>query len=646
MKQKIFALLALVMTAMTASAVETPTYSLTKADGAEAHGTIAFTVGDNTNATEAAEGQTVTVTVTYEEGWGVNKISGQWIAAVAASRRLLRGGGGGGGDVGMLSSFELTPASVNSWTFTMERADAEISVEYAGTLITISAASEEWVYDGTTHKNPAVTVTEGSLLEGDDLVAEAKGSVKNVADTREGNNTVKTGYKVMRGTIDVTSNYTITVEDGTLTVTPRPVTVSGIVVRTRNYDGTTAVNLSFAKAVLEGKVEGEELGVTGTGNFEDPNAGKDKTVYLDELTLTGADKDNYMFSEDSQQEAKGQISKRPLTVTAKDKTISYGDEPANNGVRYLGFVTGEDVSVVNGELRYSYNTAENGSGTAYKAGSPVGSYYIIPGGLRCDNYELNYKTGTLTVTEKAYSYDGGTVTEDQDGYDVSLDEGTGSAKPLPLGKDGELDELDYSRTLKAPGEGKGDKTVDDEAVNLYTVCLPFEPVTDEGVKYYTLGSVEGTVLDFEEVETPAAGTPYLVAVTGSTNITESCTDLDVTSMAISSTTVGGYTLKGTYSGLSNEEAQGLYILQNKGQWGMVTAANAKAYLPPFRAYIEGPADGARELGSSFGGESTGVTTLRTVDLDGTEHWYDLQGRRIAAPAKKGIFIYNGKKVTK
>ena len=132
MKQKLFALLALVMTAMTASAVETPTYSLTKADGAEAHGTIAFTVGDNTNATEAAEGQTVTVTVTYEEGWGVNKISGQWIAAVAASR-----------GVDMLSSFELTPASVNSWTFTMERADAEISVEYAGTLITISAASEE-----------------------------------------------------------------------------------------------------------------------------------------------------------------------------------------------------------------------------------------------------------------------------------------------------------------------------------------------------------------------------------------------------------------------------------------------------------------------------------------------------------------------
>ena len=615
--------------------METPTYSLTKADGAEAHGTIAFTVGDNTNATEAAEGQTVTVTVTYEEGWGVNKISGQWIAAVAASR-----------GIDMLSSFELTPASVNSWTFTMERADAEISVEYAGTLITISAASEEWVYDGATHKNPAVTVTEGSLLEGDDLVAEAKGSVKDVADTREGNNTVKTGYKVMRGTIDVTSNYTITTASGTLTVTPRPVTVSGIIARTRNYDGTTTTNLDFSKAVLEGKLEGEELGISGKGNFEDPNAGADKTVYLNELILTGADKDNYMFSEDSQQEAIGIINKRPLTVTAKDKTISYGDKPANNGVRYLGFVTGEDVSVIEGELRYSYNTAENGSGTAYKAGSPVGSYYIIPGGLSCDNYKLNYKPGILTVTEKTLSYDGGTVTEDQDGFDVSLDEGTGSAKPLPLGEDGELDELSYSRTLKAPGSGKGDKTVDDETVNLYTVCLPFEPVTDEAVKYYTLSGASGTVLLFDEVEAPAAATPYLVAVTGSVSITESCTDLEVTSMAISSTTAGDYTLKGTYSGLSNADAQGLYILQSGSKWGKVTAANAKAYLPPFRAYIEGPADGARELGSSFGDDSTGVTTLRTVDRDGTEHWYDLQGRRIAEPAKKGIFIFNGKKVTK
>ena len=48
MKQKIFMLLALVCMTLTASAGDVPTYSLTKANGAEAHGTITFKVGENT----------------------------------------------------------------------------------------------------------------------------------------------------------------------------------------------------------------------------------------------------------------------------------------------------------------------------------------------------------------------------------------------------------------------------------------------------------------------------------------------------------------------------------------------------------------------------------------------------------------------
>ena len=49
------------------------------------------------------------------------------------------------------------------------------------------------------------------------------------------------------------------------------------------------------------------------------------------------------------------------------------------------------------------------------------------------------------------------------------------------------------------------------------------------------------------------------------------------------------------------------------------------------------------LDSSFGDEATGINSLRTIDRDGTERYFDLNGRRIEKPATKGIYIHNGRK---
>ncbi|MBR3561021.1 MAG: S-layer homology domain-containing protein [Oscillospiraceae bacterium] len=85
------------------------------------------------------------------------------------------------------------------------------------------------------------------------------------------------------------------------------------------------------------------------------------------------------------------IAKAPLTVTAKDKTIVYGDAPANNGVNYSGFVNGESPSNLSGTLAYDYNYAQYGD---------VGDYAITPKGLTSGNYNLTYVSGKLTVTKK------------------------------------------------------------------------------------------------------------------------------------------------------------------------------------------------------------------------------------------------------
>lgn len=118
-----------------------------------------------------------------------------------------------------------------------------------------------------------------------------------------------------------------------------------------------------------------------------------------EYTLTGSDigkiikvvvtgTGNYKDTKSAQTAA---VQKAPLTITANNKTITYGDAPANSGVAYTGFVNGETDSVLSGTLTYGYSYSQYGD---------VGSYDITPSGLTADNYEITFQKGTLTVEKK------------------------------------------------------------------------------------------------------------------------------------------------------------------------------------------------------------------------------------------------------
>ena len=86
------------------------------------------------------------------------------------------------------------------------------------------------------------------------------------------------------------------------------------------------------------------------------------------------------------------VKRATLTVTANGNTVNYGDAPAGNGVVYSGFVNGEGEDVLNKEgLDYDFNYAQYGD---------VGEYQITPKGLSADNYDFDYKPGTLKVEAK------------------------------------------------------------------------------------------------------------------------------------------------------------------------------------------------------------------------------------------------------
>ncbi len=88
------------------------------------------------------------------------------------------------------------------------------------------------------------------------------------------------------------------------------------------------------------------------------------------------------------------INKAPLTVTAKNDTIVYGDEPSNAGVEYSGFVGNDDESSLDDSLTFSYEYGQYGK---------PGVYAIIPSGPRSENYEIEFVEGKLIVEPKRIS---------------------------------------------------------------------------------------------------------------------------------------------------------------------------------------------------------------------------------------------------
>ncbi len=363
-----------------------------------------------------------------------------------------------------------------------------------------------------------------------------------------------------------------------------------------------------------------------------------------------------------------------VTVTAILEKIvatapSITAQPAGLSLSY-GYPSGSTLSVTASAadghaLSYQWysSSSSSASGTAISGataasydvptGLSVGStyYYCVVTATRSDNSETATATSSVaTVTVSAMTVEsasGVTIMQDEGGYTATINEESGDAAVISssiLNSNGEVTiaSLTYNRTLTAP-TGTGEVTIDNQAANLYTTCMPTAPTTGGGKKYYSLSGADGTTLSFTEVAQPAAYTPYLVAVFAGSNATESSSGTGVTlSKEVSaSSSAGGYVLKGTLTGLSNADAQGKYILQSGGTWGQVKSGSV--IISPFRAYIEATGAGARLLESSFGDDATGIRSMRTIDRDGTERWYDLQGRRIDKPVQQGVYIHNGRK---
>lgn len=188
-----------------------------------------------------------------------------------------------------------------------------------------------------------------------------------------------------------------------------------------------------------------------------------------------------------------------------------------------------------------------------------------------------------------------------------------------------------------------------DADDCYTICLPYSAPKKDGLKYYTLSGVNGATLQFNEVTETQPGVPYLVVTTSAVENLDfdgdAETSTDVTKTVADGSSAGGYTMHGTFSTILPAQTVGKYILQAGKKWQQAKTTNPTVYIDPFRAYLTGSANARELLESAIGEGTTAIQNIQTIDKDGTEQWYDLNGRRIdGKSAKKGVYIQKDKKV--
>ena len=450
------------------------------------------------------------------------------------------------------------------------------------------------------------------------------------------------------------------------------VTATGITVDNKTYDGTATATLNAANATVNGKVGEDNVTVNidnATAVFADANAGTDKDVTITGVTLGGDKAGNYTLGS-LPTDITGNITPKALTVTAKPKTITYGDEPTNDGVTYNGFVNSEDESDLGGTLSYTYKTNHDGTGDDYTASSPIGTYYITPGGLTSSNYDITFASGTLEVTARVTPYGCLTYTE------------TGNATTTTIELDGNST-ADLALTASVTGQTTLTRSF--TAGQKATICLPFAVTADQknalGTFYQFDGLKEGTdnVVKMQALDDSApleAHKAYILApkadFAAPIDFGQQTIEASPSVVASTSGDSDEFTFQGTYSLITWDESHAdlgkvycfVGLATDGYQLGEFAKVGRNTTCKPFRAYLKYTGMGdladaqsaARRTNGKGGlpdtiaiewvsatGTTTGVSTVRVERIGGD--WYSLDGRKLnGEPTKKGMYINNGKKI--
>ncbi|NBS66382.1 MAG: hypothetical protein EBT33_18930, partial [Betaproteobacteria bacterium] len=311
-------------------------------------------------------------------------------------------------------TYTITPQGLTSNNYNITYVSAPLTVNPA--TITTSSVNAllqgpiTKVYDG----NASATLTSANyILSG--WVGTDAASVTKTSGTYDDPN-VGSGKLV---TVNLTpsdylagagtnlSNYVLptSVSGAVGSITPKPVTVSGLTAVNKTYDGNSSVAVSNWGTVATGVVNESLTLLPGTAAFSDAMAQSNKTVTATGYRLgdgTGGLARNYELTSTVSTTA-ATIDPKAVTVTGTarattyDAVSIYADLVNTTGFVASGLAQGDWVS--------SVNKALGGSGVSSGGVAQAGTYTVTPGNAAmgagsASNYSFSYVAAT-NVVDKA-----------------------------------------------------------------------------------------------------------------------------------------------------------------------------------------------------------------------------------------------------
>ncbi len=262
--------------------------------------------------------------------------------------------------------------------------------------MTITAGSDTKVYDGSFLTNNTYTYTQNDLVAGDSLWSVT--ITGKQALVGESCNVPSAAVIKNASNQNMTSNYDIIYVNGTLTVTPRPLTITAGD-STKVYDGTPLTQPGYSHTDL---VTGDSIwsvtvesslwkagtcdNVPSAANIQNASSVDVSSCY--DITFVNGTLE---------------VTPKPLNVTAGDTTKLYDGTPLTGGsFTHTALVPGDTV----------WSVLFDGSQTEVGTGSVVPTGVVIKSANHgdadvSDCYQVTYLPGTLTVMQGVVILEGG-----------------------------------------------------------------------------------------------------------------------------------------------------------------------------------------------------------------------------------------------
>lgn len=305
----------------------------------------------------------------------------------------------GSNKVVTISGGSLTGADAGNYSLSLP-ASTLASILQKALTATVTASNK--TYDGTTSATGAVSLD--NLVAGDSVTATADFAF---ADRNAGSGkTVNVTNGALSGAD--AGNYTLTLPASVAADIFQKAIAANVVADSRTYDGTTAATGSVT---LAGVVDGDDIGTAGaTFAFADKNAGTDKIVSVNGVTLTGADAGNYAVIVPPSVLAA--IFQKAITASIVADSKTYDGTVATTGsVSLTGVVAGDTVGTSAGTYAFDNKNAGTGktvtiSGVALTGADAANYSVTIPTSALAD---ILQKALTANVSADSRTYDGTTA---------------------------------------------------------------------------------------------------------------------------------------------------------------------------------------------------------------------------------------------